>query len=231
MDDRLLDAVREFTESILLPFDRDYLLDRLVEHATSALRATGSGIMLEGAAGRLEFAAASDSVIREVERVQDRAETGACYEAYTTNQVVPVPDLRDTDRWPPYTAWALDVGLRSVIGVPLRAWGRTIGVLNVYRDRVDEWTPADIDACQILAAMGAGYILNATQMQAQQDLTENLQAALESRATIERAKGILMERERIDADAAFKTLRQAAAENNRKLQDIAQEIVGSIEYR
>ena len=44
--DLLTDAVREFTHTILNPYDLDDLLDRLIERVTSALRAAGAGIML-----------------------------------------------------------------------------------------------------------------------------------------------------------------------------------------
>ena len=98
-----------------------------MDHVTSTLSAVGAGIMLEGQEGDLGFAAASNSVVRQVERLQDHAETGACdrvvrlgpcpgHEAFTTNQIVVVPDLRLEDRWGPYTSRALDLGLLSVIG-------------------------------------------------------------------------------------------------------------------
>ena len=225
MDGQLIDAVREFTRTILNPYDLDDLLDRLVDRVTEALRAAGAGIMLESRAGALQFAAASGASVREVELVQDHAGTGACHEAFVTNQIVVVGDLRSAGRWPGYTERAVSLGLLAVIGVPLHAWGRTIGVLNVYRNSAGEWTADDVEACEILAGLGAGYILNATQMQAQHELTENLQAALNSRGIIERAKGILMEREGVDADTAFKALRQASMDSNRKLREIAQDLV------
>ena len=202
MRDQLIGAIREFTQTILNPYDLDDLLDRLIDRATVMLGAAGAGIMLENRQGGLEFAAASDPVVRQVERLQDRAQTGACHEAFTTDQVVVVADLRTTHRWPPYTRRAIELGLLSVIGVPLNAWGQTIGVLNVYRETAGEWTVDDVEACEILAAMGAGYIINATQLTAQRTLAENLQAALESRGIIERAKGILMAREGVDAEMA-----------------------------
>ena len=229
MDDRLIDGVREFTQTILNPYDLEDLLDRLMDRVTATLRAAGAGIMLESREGELEFAAASDSVVRQVERLQDRVGTGACHEAFHTNQLIVMADLRKTDRWPPYTRRALELGLLSVIGVPLHAWGRTIGVLNVYRDTAGEWTAEDVEACEILGAMGAGYILNAAQLKTQNTLAENLQAALQSRGIIERAKGMLMERDGVNADTAFKVLRQASMDRNRKLREIAQEIVSKAE--
>lgn len=49
----------------------------------------------------------------------------------------------------------------------------------------------------------------------------NLQGAFGRRATIEQAKGILMERNSIDADAAFALLKSHSQQNGHKLFDVA----------
>jgi AmiR/NasT family two-component response regulator len=56
-------------------------------------------------------------------------------------------------------------------------------------------------------------------------LVTQLQEAMTTRGVIEQAKGILMARERVDADGAFDILRRASQRANRKLHDLAQEIV------
>jgi AmiR/NasT family two-component response regulator len=48
---------------------------------------------------------------------------------------------------------------------------------------------------------------------------------MESRAAIEQAKGILMARQHCTADDAFDILRRASQRENRKLRDIADEMV------
>jgi AmiR/NasT family two-component response regulator len=54
-----------------------------------------------------------------------------------------------------------------------------------------------------------------------------LESALRSRIVIEQAKGILAERYRLDVAHAFTLLRRAARSNNRKLRDLATEVVAS----
>ena len=56
---------------------------------------------------------------------------------------------------------------------------------------------------------------------------QNLQGAFGRRAVIEQAKGILMSRHSLDADGAFKLLREHSQHNGHKLVDIAQAIVDS----
>lgn len=225
MPERLVKVLSEFTRTIVNPFDRDELLDRLIHHTLRVLHADAAGLMLADANGNLEFAAASGQRATKMEEVQEDSQAGVCYHAFTTNQVVIANDLDALERWPTYTERALELGFESVIGVPLNAFGQTIGVLNVYRDKAGAWTERDVEVCEVLAAMGASYILSASQLRAQHDLSDSLQRALSSRVVIEQAKGILMSTADVDADTAFEALRKQSRDNNRKLREIAQEIV------
>ena len=58
-----------------------------------------------------------------------------------------------------------------------------------------------------------------------QDKVEQLESALERRAVIERAKGILMERHGIDERAAFELLRDHARSQSRRVVDVARAVV------
>jgi GAF domain-containing protein len=222
----LLAALREFSATILNPYDLHELLHRLLGHATTVTDSDGAGILLAGEGG-LGFASASDDRVVQLEILQDRIETGACHEAFTTNQLVIVDDLAATDRWPIYQRRALELGFRSVIGVPLNACGQTIGVLNIYRHAPGSWSPSHVEAAEILAGMGAGYVLHSAEIRAQHELADQLQTALASRDTIGQAKGILMARHDIDADRAFDMLREMSQNVNLKLRDVATQVVAT----
>ena len=60
--------------------------------------------------------------------------------------------------------------------------------------------------------------------------TENtqLREALETRAVIEQAKGVLSERFCIVPEQAFEALRRAARRESRKLQDLSYEVLGAM---
>jgi AmiR/NasT family two-component response regulator len=102
-------------------------------------------------------------------------------------------------------------------------------MLNVYRDHASAWSEDDVEACEILAAMGAAYILGATQQRASSTLTEQLQHALDARVVIEQAKGFLMSRDQVGSEEALAVLRQDARSDNRKLRDVAQELLDATE--
>ena len=57
------------------------------------------------------------------------------------------------------------------------------------------------------------------------DVVDQVQVAMNSRAEIEQAKGILMARSHCDADRAFDILRRASQRQNVKLRQIAHTIV------
>jgi len=56
-------------------------------------------------------------------------------------------------------------------------------------------------------------------------LAEQLSEAMQSRAVIEQAKGVIMATNRCDPDEAFKTLVRLSQSTHRKLRDLADEIV------
>jgi len=60
------------------------------------------------------------------------------------------------------------------------------------------------------------------------DQVEQLQSALERRGTIERAKGILMERHGVDDRGAFELLRTQARSANKRVVDLARAVTESL---
>ncbi|GGI05188.1 GAF and ANTAR domain-containing protein [Egicoccus halophilus] len=222
----LLSALREFSATILNPYDLQEFLDRLLRSVLAITKADGAGVMLSGRNG-LGFASATDQDVVDAEVTQDRVREGACHEAYQINQPIVVDDLRDTGRWQEYRERTLRLGFLAVLGMPLNAAGQTIGVLDVYRRSAGPWTAADREAAEVLATIAAGYILHANQLRAQHELAEQLQQALESRDLIGQAKGLLMARHRIDAEEAFQLLRKTSQDTNLKLRDVAAKLVVS----
>ena len=64
-----------------------------------------------------------------------------------------------------------------------------------------------------------------TALQDAQKQADDLRHALEDRKLIERAKGIVMQRARLDEPAAFRRLQKLASEKNLKLVEIARTII------
>ncbi|MCC5948622.1 MAG: GAF and ANTAR domain-containing protein [Nitriliruptoraceae bacterium] len=220
-----LEVFAKFAMALAQPYDRDELLQLLLESVNELIEDASSGIMLASGAGDLEFVAASEQGVVEIELHQERVQEGACYEAYRTDTLVAVDDMRTWDAWPDYRQRVLDSGKHAVLGVPMHAFGDKIGVINIYRTTPGPWSEAEVTAAQATAGIAAAAIVHSTDQEEQDQLRHNLELAIESRDTIGQAKGILMEKHGLDSDAAFTQLRERSQHANRKLHEIARQIV------
>ena len=81
-------------------------------------------------------------------------------------------------------------------------------------------------ALQAYAGLVASLLMAAVTAQVKGRLADQLQAALAHRWLIEQAKGVLMGRENLDAQAAFERLRGAARSSTRRLADVARDVTG-----
>ncbi len=157
---------------------------------------------------------------------------GPCMDAGRGNVVLRVDDMRNEERWPAYVPRVLETGVRSSLSVPLPYQGSSIGALNVYSTRPSAFdTPESLAAGLEVAEMVAVAIANAESHWQLGEQARNMRLAMDSRAVIEQAKGVLMAQRKVDADTAFEILREASQRYNRKLRDIATGIVESVQGR
>src|SRR5205085_11449999 len=93
--------------------------------------------------------------------------------------------------------------------------------LNLSSRRVDAFDDADMATAVLFSAHAALALSQAQTHAGEVELSRQLREAIESRDVIGQAKGILMEREHVDADTAFDMLRRASQRLNVKLRDLA----------
>jgi GAF domain-containing protein len=154
---------------------------------------------------------------------------GPCMDAGRGGVLLRVDDMRTEQRWPDYVAHVVaTTPLRSSLSVPLPYQGASIGALNNYSTRPSAFaSPASIRAGTDVAEVIAVAVANADAHAQLFDQARNMRLAMESRATIEQAKGVLMAQRQLTAEQAFEILREASQRYNRKLRDIAFGIVES----
>ncbi|MCA1702346.1 MAG: GAF and ANTAR domain-containing protein [Actinobacteria bacterium] len=129
------------------------------------------------------------------------------------------------DRWPHFVSAAREQGVRATMSIPLGNDETVVGALNLYSETASAYDDAAQSvACAFADQLGVA-VASATMYAESFELAQQLQQAMESRAVIEQAKGILMGAQRCSADAAFAILVRASQNQNRKLRAIASEIV------
>jgi GAF domain-containing protein len=194
----------------------------LAERAVSASDMTGLTMLVEDKPTTAFF---TDQAAPEIDQEQYRAGAGPCLDAFRDRAVYTIASTRDDTRWPDFCRAALDHGIESTMSLPLRAGEGAVGALNFYSRTRAAFSEETEEQGQLFADQAAIVLLNAQTYWDAFTLSERLNEALQSRAVIEQAKGILIAQSHVDADGAFAILVKASQRENRKLRDIATEMV------
>ena len=125
-------------------------------------------------------------------------------------------------------------GVRSYLSVPLTMGeGSTelLGAFNVYGFASTEFKPFDEELMKLFTAGAGAAIADSRRWRQAHEHIEQLHCAMESRAEIEQAKGVLIAIHGIDADEAFSRLVQQSQHTNVKLHEVARMLVDSVRHR
>jgi len=152
---------------------------------------------------------------------------GPCLHAASSGQTVQVDDARTEPRWSDYMEKAVDRGSLSSLSIPLGTSATTGAGLNIYAREPAAFDDASRRIGHRFARFAGVAVANVNAYQSAREQADNLQIALEARAVIDQAKGILIERYRLTADEAFKLLAQASMASNRKLRNVADHLVAT----
>jgi GAF domain-containing protein len=142
---------------------------------------------------------------------------------------IEVEDQLIDDRWPTYRDSAVELGVRCSLSYPLAVQDRIVGALNVYGfQRPHGFTEEDRQRVATFATQAATALAVAMRFAKQAEISDQLEAALTSRSVIDQAIGVLMGQQRCDAETAFALLRSHSQHNNRKLRDVAIDLITRI---
>lgn len=176
--------------------------------------------------------ASTDDRATAVDIVQYEVGDGACLRAALTESVVRVDDVATEDRWPELARAAAEHELASLLSVPIQLPGPdTFGALNLYAEVPKAYGPDDEQLSQEFAAQASVLVENVRAYWAAIDEARQLALAMQSRAEIEQAKGVIMASHGCGPDEAFDVLRRISQTENRKLRDVARDVVRAARQR
>jgi GAF domain-containing protein len=188
-----------------------------VEHASVTLRRND----------RYTTTHATSEVARELDECQYVDGRGPCVDVSNSGEQLLVSVVPDDGRWPIFATRAAEVGVRWVLSTALATRRRPLGGLNLYAGEDDAFGSSDAELAELFARQASTVLENAMSFSEAQARNRQLEEALETRETIAQAMGILMARQRITSDEAFDILRRASQRQNRKLRELAGELVES----
>jgi len=162
---------------------------------------------------------------RDLDESQYAGGHGPCLHAAGHDEAVEITDMRRDSRWPAFSEMAVAHGCLSSLSLPLPLAEGVSGALNMYVREPQQLDDASRRFADRFVAYAGVVAANMLVYESALDRARNLEAALESRAIIDQAKGILMERFKVTADEAFQALARVSMETNTKVRDIAEQFV------
>jgi transcriptional regulator with GAF, ATPase, and Fis domain len=213
-------------DTLVSDFDIVEFLHGLSADSVEILAAEAAGVMLTDGRGQLRLVASSEERMRLLELFELQGAEGPCLDAFSSGQPVQASAADSRVRWPVFAPHASQVGFQRMCAVPLRIRSDTIGALNLFRGGDEPFTEIEMAIAQAMGEVAAIALIQERALREQGLLTGQLQVALSSRVIIEQAKGMLSEYLTVTMDDAFGLLRNYARVHNRKLSEVASDVVG-----
>jgi len=171
--------------------------------------------------------AASDATVTGMDRDQYATGEGPCVAAATEGHWFHVESLDDEVRWPAFIPRARERGINSILSTPLLTATRPVGALNIYSLRPQAFAKPELEMSSMLASRASDLLVSAAMDVSMEDLSRQLQEALQGRDIIAQARGALMQRHGITAEAAYTILRRSSRQDNTPLRRVAEDVMAS----
>lgn len=224
---QLARAFVALADTLVADFDVVDFLGMLTGQVVDLVDVAAAGVILRGGQDRLQVAATSSHRAELLELFAVQTDDGPCVDCVRTGEPVSSPDLQASAlRWPRFAAAARECGFRSAHALPMRLRDDVLGGLTLLGTEPRGVGADDLALAQALADVATIGILQQRTIEHGDQLSAQLQTALNSRVLIEQAKGVLAEHGGMSMDEAFGHLRGYARGHHRRLTELAAEVVG-----
>ena len=156
--------------------------------------------------GVLSTVAASDQTIMAMDTYQYATGEGPCVDASVQGHWFHAESLDSELRWPSFTPRARTLGIKAILSTPLTASDVPVGALNIYSRTAETFGVRDQKEAAGFAEKASVILSDAQAGVSDAGMAIRFQEALRGREVVCLAKGIIMEREGIDAVEAFSRL-------------------------
>ncbi len=199
---------------------------RLCAACVEVLAVTGAGITIMGGdqAGPI---CVSDPSVAALEDLQYTIGEGPCRDAFRTGISVHAPrlDIGASARWPSFVALARESGIGAVFAYPLTVAGAKVGVLTLYQQDEGELTAAQHDDSLALAEVLTETVLSLQDDAPAGTLAPGFDDAVQYRAEIYQASGMVAIQLSIPAPEALLRIRAHSFANDQTVAETAGDIV------
>ncbi|WP_142057075.1 GAF and ANTAR domain-containing protein [Pseudarthrobacter sp. B4EP4b] len=175
--------------------------------------------------------ASSDERARALDELQNAFDDGPCLTALRRHEIVLVPDVSREGRWPDYFGTAREQGIGLILAIPLELAGEAEAVVNLYAEKPASLSSLDIDTARNFVGNAAKSLRLALKLGRLRDTSDDLAAAMKSRATIDMAVGVIMAQNSCSHDEAIYELTRTSGAKKTRLRETAAVVVGAVSGR
>jgi GAF domain-containing protein len=224
---RLRTAAAELATTVLTERPVGAVLHRIVSLAAVTIPGADEVSISMVHDGRLRAVAFSGPLGAALDERQHHTGFGPCLDAARTGRTIVIEDTAHSPRYPGFAALAHRNGIHHTLTLSLPAHHGTAGALNLYGHHPGPFSAETRSTATAFIELVTAAAINATTYAVALDEIAQLQTALVSRAGIEQAKGILMRDLSCSPEHAFAVLSDRASRSNRKLRDLAEDVVAA----
>ncbi|MEV0457101.1 GAF and ANTAR domain-containing protein [Catellatospora methionotrophica] len=198
--------------------------------AMAGVNVDGAGVTIMAGSTARDVLHTSDRVAADLEEWQLTYGQGPCVDAFTRGGPVIAPDLRSSEsltRWPVFSPAALNSGARAVFALPLQIGAIRLGVLDLYRARPGAMSSYELaDALAFADATAMMVIDDAAGLQPDTaELAWQRDDPTAHQVQVHQATGMIIAQLGASAEIAFARLRAYAYAHDRRLGDVARDVV------
>lgn len=219
--DEVTGALESLTTTLGTEDDFETLLHRVCEQVTTAVPGVDEATITLLSDGEPTTIATTSDVVVDLDRGQYSRGAGPCLEAAHTGKLVRVSISEVAERWPEFARDAGAAGFGSFLSAPLAIDDGHGGGVNCYSGHRGGFAELDEKLLSLYTSAATAALRAYCRYQHARDVTAQLRTALENRAVIDQAKGILMAIRQISADEAFTLLVEQSQRENVKLRELA----------
>ncbi|OBF60869.1 histidine kinase [Mycobacterium sp. 852002-53434_SCH5985345] len=170
--------------------------------------------------------AATQLLVQEIDTIQyEELNEGPCITCMQSRRPTVSGSLGSDSRWPHFGGRVARMRIHSALALPLVVGDELIGSINAYATRRDAFAEHAVRLGAQFAKPAAVSVYNAQLLASAQERSTRLQRALNSRAVIDQAIGIIRSRSGANAEEAFQRLSRISQVENIKLHAVAERLV------
>jgi hypothetical protein len=196
------------------------VLGAVVEYAAFASHVPLRVAIIGPRDGVITTLAATDDDLRLLERT-----AGPHHATFRSGGVLVVADTMEDHHWPNFSAVCVQLGIGSAAAIALSGGATRFGALALLAEHAFQISPVVVAEVEHVVALATAVLVHEQQLHDAQRTVASLQGQLSRRVEIEQAKGVIMGTTRCSADRAAELLIEQSQRENRKLFDVAQDVL------